>query len=318
MGHSQPRQLRDWTLPEDHSSGEWEHLPRLRAASIEKLARIASISASIAQISVAFDDERLRIAYRQAAQDRGWAAFDGSLRTLVMMRHLTAGYRELATIPAFNFLADADQNDAGVIGLLTRRFPGLHHPVKHAVLIAFLFDSVEHFIDTYRTAAQEKISNGADTVVGNCREALRRLVEFEKWSVSRAAKATGIPLCQACRWLESIGVPYNHRPRMLSDQTKEQLRSMLIAGDDYGQIAERTGLKKSLIRAFAASNKALRDVWRVRRFECLRDRHRAHALELFNTMRGVSITALKSVRGNGLMWLERHDRAWLTKTIPTL
>lgn len=317
-GHLQPRELRAWTMPEDHSDGEWERLPELRATSIEKLARIASISASIAQISAIFDDNRLRIAYRLGARDRGWAALDGSLRTLTMTRHLTADYSELVALPAFSFLADADPNGAGVIGLLTRRFPGLHHPVKHAVLIAFLFDSVAHFIDAYRAATVTDISNEADAVAGNCREALRRLVEFEKWSVSRAAKATGVPLCQACRWLDSVGVPYGHRPRILTDQAKALLSSMLIAGDDYRQIAEKTGLKKSLVRAFAASNQLLRDAWRVRRFERLRDHHRAHALELFNTMQGVSIKTLKSVRGNGLAWLERHDREWLAKVTPTL
>jgi len=315
---AQPRDLRDWTLPEDHSGGDWEHLPELATASIEKLTRIASVSAGIAQISAVFDEDRLRIAYRQVARDRGWVAFDGSLRMLAMTRHLMTGYGDLVTMPGFGFLAEADPNGGGVIGLLTRRFPGMHHPAKHAALIAFLFESVEHFIDAYRTATAPEARDDADIVVGNCREHLRRLVELEKWSVSRAAKATGIPLGQACRWLKSVGVPYDHRPRMLSDQAKARLSRMLKTGDDYEQIAKETGLKKSLVRAFAASNRSLRDAWRARRFERLRERHRDRAMELFNTMEGVSIKALKLVKGNGLTWLERHDREWLAKVAPTL
>lgn len=315
---AQPRDLRDWTLPEDHSDGDWEHLSEFRPSSIEKLTHIASVSAGIAQISTVFDDDRLRIAYRQGARERGWVAFDGSLRMLVMTRHLMICYGDLATMPGFGFLTEADPNGGGVIGLLTRRYPGMHHPAKHAALIAFLFESVDHFIDAYRTATEPEARDDADIVLGNCREHLRRLVELEKWSVTRAAKATGIPPGQACRWLTSVGVPYDHRPRMLSDQAKARLSSMLKAGDDYDQIAKGIGLKKSLVRAFAASNRSLRDAWRARRFERLRERHRVRAMELFNTMQGASIKALKSVKGNGLTWLERHDREWLSKAAPTL
>lgn len=311
--HSQPRELRDWTLPEDYSGSDWESLPGLRAEFVEKLAHIASISAGIGKISVVFDEDHLRNAYRQGARDRGWVAFDGSLRMLAMTRHLATCFGELVNVQGFGFLADADPNGGGVIGLLTRRFPGLRHPVKHAALIAFLFDSVENFIDAYRGATAT-----ADAVVGIGREDLRRLVVSEKWSVNRAANATGVPVSQACRWLESAGIPYKHRPRMLSDQTKEKLSNMLKAGEDYRQIAEVTGLKKSLVRAFAASNPILRDVWRVKRFERLRVSHRAHAMELFNAMQGASIKALKSVKGNGLAWLERHDREWLAQAVPNL
>lgn len=313
--HAQPRELRDWTLPEDYSTSDWEPLPGIRPAFFEKLARIASVSAGIAQVSVVFDEDGLRNAYRQGARDRGWVAFDGSLRMLAMTRHLAASFGELANVHGFGFLAEADPNGGGVIGLLTRRFPGLRHPVKHAALIAFLFDSVEHFIDAYRSAMAAETS---DTVVSTGRVALRRLVELDNWSVTRAAQATGVPLSQACRWLDSVGVSYMHRPRMLSDQVKEQVSDMLKAGNDYRQIAEVTGLKKGLVRAFAASNPALRDAWRVKRFELLRESHRAHALELFNAMQGASIKVLKLVKGNGLAWLERHDREWLVKAAPSL
>jgi len=201
---------------------------------------------------------------------------------------------------------------------LTRRFPGLHHPLKHAVLIAFLFDSGEHFFDAYRSAMSAEISNELDAMVGDWREGLRQLVEFDKWSVTRAAKAMRIPLCQACRWLDSVGVPFEHRPRVLNDQMKVQLRSLLEAGNDYGQIAEITGLKKSLVRAFAGSEPSLRNSWRAQRFERLRASHRARAMELFNSQHGVSIKALKSIEGNGLAWLERHDREWLAEVAPSL
>jgi len=317
---AQRRGLRDWTLPEDHSCNDWESLPHLNGASITKLVRIAAISASIAQMSVIFDDDRLRIVYRQGARDRGWVSFDGSLRTLLIRQHLKVEFGDLENVPGFGFLADTDLDPSGtgVVGLLTRRFPGLHHPLKHAVLIAFLFDSGEHFFDAYRSAMSAEISNELDAMVGDWREGLRQLVEFDKWSVTRAAKAMRIPLCQACRWLDSVGVPFEHRPRVLNDQMKVQLRSLLEAGNDYGQIAEITGLKKSLVRAFAGSEPSLRNSWRAQRFERLRASHRARAMELFNSQDGVSIKALKSIEGNGLAWLERHDREWLAEVAPSL
>lgn len=314
----QPRELRDWTLPEDHSSGEWRALPKLKVLSLAKLARIASVTASIAQTPMLIDDESLRIAYRIGARNRGWVAFDGSLRMLEMTKRLQELYGHLVDMPGFGFLVNADPNGGGVLGLLTRRLPGLHHPAKHAVLIAFLFESVGQFIDAYRTAEGAANCGEIDILLGDWHGELRRLVESEKWSVSRAAKTVGIPVAQACRWLNLVGVSYEHRPRVLDDEIKSRLNGMLKAGDDYDQIAEVTGIKKSLVRAFAASNRSLRDAWRIRRFERTRDEHRSRAIALFKSRPGASIKLLKSVRGNGLAWLERHDHEWLTMHAPGL
>lgn len=315
---SQPRELREWTLPEDHAIGEWSDIPKLPALSGERLMQIASVSVCLNRLSVLFEHDRLRLAYRIGAKRRGWLAFDGTLRLAAMSVALQDTFGSLTQVPGFGFLKESDPNGGGLLGLLTRQVPGLHHPAKHAVLIAFLFESMGAFIDAYRMAGHMTEGDRLAVLVGDWRNELRRLVESERWSVSRAAKSVGVPTSRACCWLESEGVPVARRPRVMDEEKRVQIVSLLQAGKDYQDIAELVSVKKSIVRAFAAANHEVRDHWRQRRFELLRDDHRVRALGLFATNYGVSLKNLKSIPGNGLAWLERHDREWLSAHTPNL
>lgn len=316
--HSQPRDLREWTLPKDHATGEWSDIPKLPASSVARLMQIASVSVCLNSISVLFDHDRLRFAYRIGAKRRGWVAFDGTLRMAAMTRELQDSFGNLTLVPGFGFLKESDPNGGGVLGLLTRQLPGLHHPAKHAVLIAFLFESMKEFIDAYRMAGHTTECDRLAVLVGDWQHELRRLVESERWSVSRAAKSVGVPISRACCWLESVGVAVVRRPRVMDDEKRVRIISLLQAGKDYQDIAKLVDVKKGIVRAFAAANPEVRDHWRQRRFELLRDEYRNRALGLFATNYGVSLKNLKSVPGNGLAWLERHDREWLSAHAPNL
>jgi hypothetical protein len=316
--HSQPRNLREWTLPKDHATGEWTDIPKLPASSGDRLMQIASVSVSLNNISVFFDHDRLRLAYRIGAKHRGWVAFDGTLRLAAMTRELQKSFGNLTLVPSFGFLKESDPNGGGVLGLLTRQVPGLHHPAKHAVLIAFLFESMDEFIDAYRMAGLATEGDRLTVLIGDWRNELRRLVESERWSVSRAAESVGVPTSRAFCWLESVGVPVVRRPRVMDDKKKDQIVSLLQAGKGYQDIAKLLSVKKGIVRAFTAANHEVRDHWRQRKFELLRDEHRNRALGLFATNYGVSLKNLKLVPGNGLAWLERHDREWLSAHAPNL
>lgn len=314
---SRLKDLRYWTLPQDHVASEWQELVGLSVASISHLEKIASATVWLMQTPFLVEDSRLRVAYRNGAKDRGWIAFDGSIRMAAMNSEFQARFGALRGIPGFGFLAEPDPNSGGVLGLLTRKLPGLHHPAKHAVAIAFLFETIGDFLSAYRRAGNAADVDSRELLVGDWREELRRLVEIEKWSVSRAATSLGMLISQACRWLDAEGVPYGKRARV-SSVKRARVAALLQDGGDYQRVADEVGVKKSLVRAFAAANPELKSVWQQRRFENAREQHRARAAELFVTHRGVSIKVLKAVPGNGLAWLERHDRGWLIENAPNL
>lgn len=313
---SQPRELREWTLPEDHEASEWADEPKLAPQSIDRLELIASVSLSIGGTPLLFDDNRLRLAYRIGAKRRGWVAFDGSLRMATMTRHLQESFGGLTVMPGFGFLAEAEPNGGGVLGLLTRQYSGLHHPAKHAVLIAFLFDGMGDFIDAYRTAGNADGYAVAAVLVGDLRNELRRLVESDGWSVSRAAEHLKLPITTACRWLASVGVVYEHRRRVIDDEKRQRITELLRVGNDYQKVAEEVGVKKGLVRAFAAANPTLRNEWRISRTERARKAYRERAAALISKHPGVSLKMLKLVPGNGIAWLARHDRDWLAAHSP--
>lgn len=314
----QPKELRHWTLPEDHKADEWADPCGTHSVPLDLLMKIASISASLAGTPMMFEENQLRLTYRIGAKKRGWIATDGTLRLATMMRNFQNSFHRLAVIPGFGFLTEADANRGGVIGLLTRHLTGLHHPSKHATLIAFLFQSVDDFLDTYRATDRAGLSDEVSMLSGEWRSKLRYLVETEHYSVSHAAHLLDLPVSQACRWLDTVGAAYERRPRVINEEKRARITAMLHAGDDYQTIAGEVRVKKSLVRAFAAANVELRNRWKLRRFERLRDAHRERACLLFEEHPGVSMKALRSVPGNGLAWLERHDREWLRVYAPSL
>ena len=321
---SQSRDLRRWLLPEDLTAEEWTTIPVRNLSAIKsKLIWIAELSAYFAQLrGQHFDHQLLRYSYLLQAKNRGWLYTDGSVRLALVRPLFLKYYCEMENIPGYEVVKGVQTEHAGMLGLLMRQFDWRRHPVKHILLIAFLFDSVVEFGAVYEQVRQTHMQGGLEAIEDLVGESwkleLKRLVEVERKSLSAAASIIGIPLCVAIRVARQEGIAYQRRERVVNTNLGEKILEMTSQGYSLLEILQKTGIKKSLLKDLMARNPALRDAWRKKDFERRKETYRVNFLELIKQFSGAPIKKLRTVPGNGVSWLYRNDREWLVENLPCM
>lgn len=318
-----PKDLRRWLLPEDIKAQEWERLAISSNRDRSKLIWIAELSSHVAQRSGRhFDGQLLRYTYLLHAKRKGWLNTNGSVKLALIRSAFLDYFRGLVHIPGFDIVLDVDAQHAGMLGLLLRQYDWRRHPVKHLLLMAFLFDSIDDFELAYDliTKAHEKSGTAAleELVSESWRNELKRLVDSENKSLTRAASIIGIPLCVAIRVAKHDGLSYKRRKRVFNTDTGKEIQKMMEKGLSRDEILEKSGIKRRHLHALMARNPDLRGQWRKIDFANSRDKRRENFLRLLDQHRGVPLKRIRTIPGNGASWLYRNDRAWFESHLPSL
>lgn len=268
-----------------------------------------------------FDSDLLRLAYHLRAKALGWTSMDGSLKFRQIKTAFLASYECLEQLYGFEFIRDTCQEHGGFLSSLLRQSDGNKHPLKHALMMDFLFGEPKHFIPEYQRILS--ISVWLDrkilwTELTEERNQLKLMVGELGYSVNAAANELGIAIGQAIRHLKKEGVEYKRRPRVLNSVNEPILHQMLESGEDREIIATKLGIRKGYIREYLARNSKLRDKWINAHTAKNIEKYRLHFKELLNEHPNTSLKRLKQIPGNGIQWLARHDREWLEATLPSL
>ena len=268
----QSKDLRRWLLPEDIVAGEWLESKVSASDAEDRLVKLAEISAHFAQCrGHYFDHQSLRYVYLRRAFERGWLYTDGSLKLAQIRQLFLEFYSGIEMLPGFEVIQSVKTDYGGMLGLLMHQYDWKRHPVKHFLLIAFLFDSVADFNSSYERVCQVQSEGGNEALeefVGeNFQPELKRLVEVEHKSLSSAAATLGMTLRVAIRVARQTGIKYQRRARVVNTALGEKIRKMIFEGLEREQIVLETGIKKSLLKVLMAQDPELRDVWRKKDFE---------------------------------------------------
>jgi hypothetical protein len=318
----QPKDLRKWLLPEDVSETEWDKFHVTDSAK-SKLSWIAELSAHVSKNrSLHLDHQLLRYTYLCRAKERGWLSTDGSLKLAEVRTLFLDYYAGMDGLPGYEVVRSVEAEHGGMLGMLMRQYDWKRHPLKHLLLIAFMFDTVSEFDETYQQVWAAYTNGGLDALkmmVGESWKAeLKRLVEVDLMSLSGAARAIGIPLSVAIRVAKQEGVAYQRRARVLNTVLGDEIMDMIAGGLSRDEIQQRTGIKKTLLKDLLAREPTLRDAWRKMDFDRRKDGYRANFLALIDQYRGVPVKRLRLLSGNGVSWLYRNDRAWLGENLPNM
>lgn len=227
----QPRNLRKWWLPDQLPLEAWQK-PVLPYGGAAKLTKLGAFTKEVIRRSMQLEPEILRQSYFAALEQRGWISTDGSIRFKTLRTAFHRYYSSLNCVPGLGSIAGAQCEHGGLLGLLTRRYGGTRHPVKHFLLLSFLFSEPAEFFSTYfRLQAQfnEVESGGSVHPINQIwKVELKRMVEQENMSVSEASRRIRVPLPQAIRYARSSGLKYAKRPRVLTPKLDQQLRELAV------------------------------------------------------------------------------------------
>lgn len=267
-----------------------------------------------------FTNKSLRYTYAAGAKAKKLLAMDGTLRMQTLCVSVHKLFAPILMNPGFEFVQDLGGNSGGFVGTLTRQYDGLHHPTKHLLLAITLFDSWDAFIDTHDTVARTLDAGRDDLLIAmrqEPREQLKALIE-DGISVNAAAKALEISVTQAIGYLNSQGIGYCRRPRIIGTETEQKLIERLALGEPSPVISQALGIRTAFVKDYLAKRPELKAKWVEAHFKQQQDEHRAQLLAVLESNQDLPIKQIRLLPRNGFQWLYNNDRDWLREVLPAL
>lgn len=270
----------EWSLPdedfliEQNSSQELWSRPAFStlASNVIDLASIGRMSS--------FDPCTVAAAYRTALLQRERP--DSLLDRIKPLRcfHL------------FESLPADEESTESFINQLTRTPRRSIHPLKHLVLINWLFDDLHSFLEAYKT----EVSISAQQVA--CAPS-REPVE--------------------CRSLPSVAVTAKNtsRPKRLRGRLKEDLLTKLAKGVSKQKLCEEFQITVSTINKLLRANPTTYALALQAKHDREIDEHRGEWQHLHRLYPELGVKTLRSKMPSLYAWLYRNDKAWLMAEVQT-
>lgn len=313
-----------WQLPAIESFRDWP--AGVLSAMQRELGAIQSLSEQVLELvsqasDRSIDTPRLHEVYRAELERRSWMTAGGSLR----MPAITASYLEhvkhLRVLPELEALPEALEEATTQLGRMLRPPRSGTHPLRHLVLINWLFGSAESF----RKAYQSVLASNATLPLGPClrdeqpakdpkdprRDQLVVLLTDQKLSMRMAAMTVGIDVGTAMAWAAQAGLAASRRPKKLMGERRKQAIAQLRKGADKEVVAAGAEVSVVTITKLLLSELGLHAVWQQARHQKARTSARAAWGKLVHTHRGLGVKFLRSLDPAAYAWLYRNDRAWL-------
>ena len=227
-------------------------------------------------------------------------------------------HRGLEALQRWQFLGNVATVNGGILGALLRAYPGRKHPLKHVLLMAFLFESPQEFFELYercKTIADVEGRRGLERQLTDKQVRLIEMVKVEGKSVNASCRELEIPTTQGLKVLMKEGVLYQQRPRV-APEIKIALEELLKAGASREEIVKKLGVRMSWIKDYLAGLPELRVEWEKALMAERVVRYREHFLKVLDENPGVPIKRIRHISGNGFEWLYRNDREWLVEHLP--
>ncbi|TCV81066.1 TnsD family Tn7-like transposition protein [Sulfurirhabdus autotrophica] len=310
-----------WLLPGDIQEKYW-NIPEQAINSWHILERMADFANQCQQIAgLHLDPKILRQTYLVGLKQRGWLTRSGMIRMIETRTNFLHQAHALEAIPGFEFIASVRDESSGFLGVLLRAVRGHKHPVKHLLLMAFLFSSWQIFWEIYQAmlaVTAKKRSQNPLTDDDPRRQRLTELIKQEGLSVSESARRLGVKLDLALFWARQDGLPYRRRPRAIHATLLPVLHEALSTGENRDEVAKRVGISVDAVTRFLNSHPDLKTSWTEAHLGKQRETYRAHYLAILAENPGASLTFLRTLPGCGYKWLYRNDRDWLSEHLPSL
>ncbi len=321
--HASPVHLRQWLMPGDHALDQ-QMLP-ISEQQYRHLLQLARISIAAARLSPgSLNTQHLAWTYQKRLQEQGLMTRHGSVRIRILTAAVAEHYRGLESLPGMSILHSMNNEQNGFIGSITRRRPRGGHPLKHLLLIAYLFRDWNHFWNSYHDAVERPpewpkyTPDRKDKQSDPRLDRLLELVTDHGLSIRKAAQQVGISTTTATQWAKRNGIPYTRRTQSLDEHLLKSVRQQLRQGLTKVEIISTAPITRCSLNRLLAAEPELASAWQAARHRIDRRRYRQNWRSLMQRHPGLATKHLRKMPGNGYQWLYRHDRDWLTRNLPGL
>lgn len=319
-----------WHLP---SIGMLRELPpeisRLTDVTVTNLSSLArsTIGLVAGTNPVELDPDYLYRAYRAELTQRGWVTEGGSLRLSIIAANFLEYARLLRFIPELGALPSTIEESKAQIGRLLRPMCSGTHPLRHILIIDWLFGDAGSFLRLYRALPRGLVPSVDDSrpdVVSTHEEdkfaaintKLIQLMKTEGKSARATAQQLGVDTATIMVWAANCGIEVSRRPKILKGERRSLLIASLRCGMDKGVAAQTYGISIVTVTQVLRSEIGLHEAWK----QCRKERERTKAREgwcmLLAEHGNIGIKLLRSLNPAVYAWLYRNDWQWLQQNLP--
>lgn len=314
----------EWHLPAEETFRSWP--VELHEAMQREQVALQSLSELVCELvsqapEGSIDASRLQEVYRVELARRAWVTSGGSLRMTAIAASYLDHVKHLRVLPELEALPVTLEEAAIQLGRMLRPPRSGTHPLRHLVLINWLFGSAEAFRQCYLSAVRSITTLSPGTVLHEEQSAkdakdLRRdqlvvLLSGQNQSLRMAAKSLGVDVGTAMAWAAQAGLSVPRRPKKLTGHLRRQAITDLQSGADKAVVAANAGVSVITITKLLLSEVGLHAAWCQARETKARVSARQAWEELLQTHKGLGVKFIRALNPSAYIWLYRNDRAWL-------
>lgn len=317
-----------WHLPDENLFRKWpaETRSAIQAARAQFESLSSLVSELVTQASVRpIDTGRLHEVYRAELERRQWVSSGGNFRMPMIASSFLGYVQNLRILPELEAFSATTDEAITQLGRLLRPPRSGTHPLRHLVLINWLFDSADAFWHAYSSTLNPIIGESKDVVftaeepevVRDLRhEQLVDLLTIEKRSVRMAAKAIGIDVGTAMAWAAKAGLSVRRRPKKLAGEVRERALVELKNGAEKTLVAKNANVSVVTITKLLLSEVGLHAAWCQARERQVQAAARGVWTHLLHSHPGLGVKLMRAMEPATYAWLYRNDRAWLENHKP--
>ncbi len=318
-----------WHLPSESTLAQ--HDETITAHMVRHRPAIQSLAEHILFLQSCSDGLRLNAmqlqrTYLSALQARGWLSASGGLKLSWIGRSFFEYVQSLRFLPELSALPRTESEAKTQMGRLLRLTRTGTHPIRHFVIITWLYPNVEDFLREYQNVdtsnAESAILSASNGVIKqSCpaeeRELLRGLIIDHRMSLRAAARYLGIDVGTAMMWAAKLGLQISRRPKYLCADIRAAIVAKLRNGEDKKVLSAEFDVSVSTITRLLLTEPKLDFEWHEARRERRLSEARRCWMDLCTEFPHLGLKLLRSLQPATYMWLYRNDRFWLQQHIPT-
>lgn len=287
----------------------------------KKALQLAAMISGLVTYAGAFSPAKLRLTFRSALRSQQLLA--GPTRD--RLAHRAAGQRfaefssALASLDQLRGLPSTEVTAAAEVARLVGKERSGVHPIRYAAIAAWLFADFDEFIACYRSAMSgeclqapvpRSIAKG-DPTEGDARR--QRLLDLlaSGASVSGASRSIGVDVKTGMAWAASQGIQIARRPKVLKEDGRRRLVSLLRKGVSKQRAAEVASVSVETITNLLRTEVGLHDAWKRAQFSTLQLRSRRLWDRVTSANPNSGVKAARMLEPATYAWLYRNDRDWL-------
>lgn len=311
-----------WHLPDVDVLRVWpQEIVESVSLSKHRFASVARTTAELVANTVPGEltSDRLYKTYQHQLTLRGWLTSGGNLRLAEVAASFWEYALPLRALSELKALPVTTEEAVAQVGRLLRPMRGGTHPLRHILLIDWLFGGAHSFLDVVRAPDAEASSQRVPAISAedDPRKArLRELLVGQGKSARSAASEVGIDTATAMVWAAQLGIQVTRRPKILKDGQRAKLIAMLRTGTDKKTVAESLGVSIQTVTQVLRSEVGLHVAWHQARQDQVRQKMRGEWQGLLATHQSLGTKLIREMRPDVYSWLYRNDRGWLDRNQP--